>query len=204
MNGSQQTPVLTIHRLHPCRSRRCGSSRTTRCASSASAVTQVSSILTTHGTQTSQPVTYTETMTDTDIPTRLDVMSFDVLFVYDQATAPAGALGPLGTSWASTLTTFLGHGGFIVVLDGAGGTTREMGTFLTSAGLFNVTSQTPVANGTRVDNTAVNDSVGRNVAFFGMTNDAAEFVLDPPSATIAYVFLADLVASKPVIVHKTF
>jgi hypothetical protein len=169
----------------------------------ASAVTQVSSIITTHGTQTSQPVTYTATTTDTDIPNRLDVMNFDVLFVYDLAAASPGTLGPLGASWATTLTTFLNQGGFIVVLDGAGGTTREMGTFLTAASLFNVTSQTPLANGTRVDNTAVNDSVGRNVAFFGMTNDAAEFVLDPPSASIAYVF-TDLVTNQPVIVHKTF
>ncbi len=76
-----------------------------------------------------------------------------------------------------------------------GGTTQEMGTFLTSAGLFNVTSQTSMANGTRVDNTAVNDSVGRNVAFFGVTNDAARFSLDPPSASIAYVF-TDLAANQ--------
>ncbi len=53
---------------------------------SASATSQVSSILTTHGAQTSQPVTYTETMTDSDIPTNLDVSNYDILFVYDQAS----------------------------------------------------------------------------------------------------------------------
>jgi hypothetical protein len=200
VNGSQQTVLTNTVFIRPFSPLRILAYDR---YANANAVSQVSSIVTTHGTQTSQPVSYTETTNDTDIPTRLDVMSFDVLFVYDQAAAPTGTLGPLGTSWASTLATFLSHGGFIVVLDGAGGTVKEMGTFLTSSGLFNVTSQTGLANGTRVDNTAINDSVGRNVAFFGVTNDAAQFTLDPPSASVAYVF-SNLVTSQPVIVHKTF
>ena len=200
MNGSQQTVLTNTVFIRPFSPLRILAYDR---YANPSATSQVSSILSAHATQTSQPITYTETMTDTDIPTRLDVMNFDVLFVYDEANAATGTLGPLGTSWASTLTTFLNQGGFIVVLDGAGGTVKEMGTFLTSAGLFDVTSQTGLAAGTRVDNTAVNDSVGRNVAFFGVTNDAAQFALDPPSASVAYVF-TNLATSRPVIVHKTF
>jgi len=175
----------------------------------AAAVTRVTSILQTFATQNARTLTLTHTSTDSDIPTKLDVSNFDVLLVYDQATAPAGALGSLGTSWATTLATFTAAGGLVVVLDGGGGATldggvSEMPQLVTNGGLLNVTSQTTLPSGTRVKNIAPGDSVGRNVGTqYGTTNDSVFLVTDPPSSTLTYV-IYDQADMQPVVVHKTF
>jgi hypothetical protein len=154
-----------------------------------------------------RPVTLTRTSLDGDIPTKLNVTDFDVLLVYDQAAAPAGALGALGTSWSSTLTTYLQAGGLVVVLDGAravDGGTSEMPALLTNGSLIAVTAQTVLPQGTRVKNIAPGDSVGRNVgAVYGTTLSSARFATEAASANVTYVIF-DQPDNQPVVVHKTF
>ncbi len=177
---------------------------------SAAATGRVRPILSNYAQSISRPLVITTTLLDADIPSRLKVADFDVLFVYDQANAPAGALGTLGTSWASTLATYLAAGGLVVVLDGGGsaaidgGGASEMPQLITNAGLLNVTSQTALAQGTRVTNIAPGDSVGSNVsAQYGTTLDSVRFVADPPSVSVAYVIF-DQPDNQPVVIHRTF
>jgi hypothetical protein len=173
------------------------------------AVTRVTGIITAYAAQISRTLTLTTTVVDGDIPARLNVSDFDVLLVYDQATAPTGALGALGTSWANTLTTYVGAGGLVIVLDGSGSDAidagaSEMPQLITNAALLNVTSQVPLPQGTRVRNIAPGDSVGSNVgAQYGTTLDSARFAADPPSATITYVIF-DQPDGQPVVIHRTF
>ena len=176
---------------------------------SASATARVSAILQAYALANGRTLATTTTIVDADIPAKLKVADFDVLLVYDQVSAPAGALGAVGTGWAATLATYLGAGGFVVVLDGGGSAAldagaSEMPLLITNGGLLNITSQTALPQGTRVNNIAPGDSVGSNVsAQYGTTLDSVRFIADPPSANIAYVIF-DQPDNQPVVIHRTF
>ena len=170
----------------------------------AQSVTRVTNILQSFATQSGRTLQLTTTTTDTDIPSRLAVTTFEALLVYDEDSAAPGVLGPLGASWQSTLATYLAAGGVVVVLDGAAGATKEMPQFLSAAGLLNITAQTSVVQGTQLNNVAPGDSIGKNVGpFYAATRATARFVTEAPSATVTYV-IVEPVSAQPVVVHKTF
>ncbi len=88
--------------------------------------------------------------------------SQDVLFVYDQALAPGGALAQLGSEWRDLLSNFTVSGGVVVVSmssDGAAG----MHEFVAAAGLMDGVTGATDATDTIVYNREPSDAVGLNV-----------------------------------------
>jgi hypothetical protein len=170
----------------------------------ATSVTNVKSILKADATALGRTLAYTVSTTDTDIPTMLTSASFDVLIVYDQESAAPGVLGPLGTSWAATLSTFTIAGGVVVSLDGAAGTTQEMPAFDTNAGLLSISGHTPVPKGTPLSLIAPADVIGHGVVTpYAAQLDTVYFTTSVPSGgAVTYVVVDPLDGgSPPVVVH---
>jgi len=167
-------------------------------------VANVRSVLSDEATVTGRKISYTVSMTDTDIPTELSVASFDVLFVYDQAAAAPGVLGPLGASWAATLSTFTSDGGIVISLDGAAGTTQEMPQFDTSAALLAITGHSVIAAGTPLDVVAPGDAIGHGVfsPYAAEANSVFFLTTEPNAGNVTYVVEDPSVEGvAPVVVH---
>jgi hypothetical protein len=167
-------------------------------------VANVKAILAAEAAVLGRKIVYTVSTDGTDIPTELNITSYDELIVYDQESAGVGVLGPLGTSWASTLATFTGVGGVVISLDGAAGTTEQMPQFNTAAGLLNVTGHTTIPALTPLNVVAAGDVIGHGV----VTPYAAElnsvfFATVPAGGDIVYVVIdeADGGGNNPVVVH---
>lgn len=181
----------------------------------ATAVGRVKSILTTAATQVGLKIKITSTSVDGDIPSKLVFPNFQVLVVEDQSTAPAGALAPLGSSWASTLTTFTQAGGVVIVLDGGTGTIvpdgggpgmGEMDAFTTATGLLSVSGQSNVT-GTFLDDVAKGDVVGVNVVSpYSAGVNSVSVTTEPNGGSVTYVIdeQTDAGPGAPVVVHKVF
>jgi hypothetical protein len=164
-------------------------------------VSNVKGILSTEAAALGRTIAFTA---DTDIPTDLGVVAFDELIVYDQEAAPPGVLGPLGSSWQSTLSTFTAEGGVVLSLDGAAGTTQEMPLFNTSAGLLAISSHTVVAVNTALDVTGPGDAVADGVVTpFASELDSVYFTTSVPSGgDVTYVVADPTDAGQaPVVVH---
>ncbi len=147
-------------------------------------------------------ITYTVSTTDSDVPGKLTPTSYDVLLVYDQKNAPAGALATLGSGWASTLAAFTSGGGDVVLLDGAGGT-GEMPQLATNGGLLPVSAHAPLASGSRVTVKAPSDVVGVGVLSpYGVWSRSASFTL-PSLANVTLVVRAGDGTGDPVVAHKS-
>ncbi len=171
----------------------------------ATAVTKAKAAIAAGAAAQGRTLSVTVSNNDNDIPNMLTIQNDDVLLVYDQANAAPGTLGPLGASWAPTLSTFLGAGGVVVVLDGAEGqssTGGEMPLFETSAGLLNVSAHTRIPPGTPVDVVAPGDAVAVGVLSpYGVTKDSVHYTAEPPSSVVTYV-VVEPVSGEPVVVHK--
>jgi hypothetical protein len=149
-------------------------------------------------------IVFTVSTTDTDIPAKLDITSFDELIVYDQEAAAPGVLGPLGSSWASTLSTFTGEGGLVISLDGAAGTTGEMPLFNTDAGLIPISAHTVITKGTPLDMIAPGDAVGHGVVTpYAAEPDSVFFTTSASNGgNVTYVVVDPTDAGQlPVVVH---
>ncbi|MDP9002103.1 MAG: hypothetical protein M3O46_18580 [Myxococcota bacterium] len=171
-----------------------------------SAITRADAILGGVATQIGRGLNIRHTSTDTDVPTLLTLPGFDVLLVHDQPAAPDGALGVLGTSWASTLATFTLGGGVVVVLDGAGGI-DQMPAFSNGTGLLNVTADTPLTVGTPLVVASRSDVVGIAVISpYGAGQSSVSLSTEPNGGSVVYVVdvAADAGSTAPVVVHKTF
>jgi hypothetical protein len=150
-------------------------------------------------------VQFTPVSLSGDVVDTLNVLNYDAFLVYDQATAPAGALTTFGTAINATLDLFARGGGIVVALDGGVGT-AHMGEFLTSAGLLNVSGEI-VANGAQATTDAPGDAVGINVdSPFVTQKDSCTFTTaDAPDSTRVFVTSAprdDAGARAPVVVHR--
>jgi hypothetical protein len=170
----------------------------------ATSVSNVKSILNAEATVLGRTLAFTVSTTDTDIPTDLTTTSYDVLIVYDQESAAPGVLGPLGTSWASTLSAFTIGGGVVVSLDGAAGTTEEMPAFDTNAGLLAVSAHTVIPKGTALDVIAPGDVVGHGVVSpYAAEPDSVYFTTSTlGGGDVTYVVVDPLDAGQvPVVVH---
>jgi hypothetical protein len=182
----------------------------------ANAVAHVKAILNTVATQEGRGLTLTSTSVDADIPNKLVLASYQVLVVHDQSKAPAGALAPLGTSWATTLATFTKAGGIVVVLDGGlgvgldGGTgvgAGQMPAFSTATKLLIVTAQAPILTGTPLDDVAPGDVVGVGVVSpYGAGKNSVSITTEANGGNVTYVveLPRDAGAGLPVVVHKSF
>lgn len=163
-------------------------------------VTRIKQILTSHATNAGRQIVFTSTSSDTTIPATLTVANFEALLVYDQGAAPAGALATLGASWASSLFTYIGAGGNVIVLDGAAGTTQEMHLFASGAGLLNVASHTPIAAGSAVSVVTPGDALAIGVLSpYGVFNRTVRFNVTGPNQGVTVV---QDVGPSPVVVHR--
>jgi hypothetical protein len=167
-------------------------------------VANVKSILAAEATILGRKIVYTVSTTGTDIPTELNITAYDELIVYDQESAGVGVLGPLGTSWASTLATFTAAGGVVISLDGAAGTTEQMPQFNTAAGLLSVTGHTPIPALTPLNVVAAGDVIGHGVVTpYAAELDSVFFATVPAGGDVVYVVIdeADGGGNNPVVVH---
>jgi hypothetical protein len=168
----------------------------------ATAVSHVKSIVAAAASAEARTLQITVSTNDADIPAHLTVRNYDLLLVYDQATADAPTLSTIGGNWTSTLSNFLSVGGTVVALDGAEGL-GQMPSLLSQSALLDVTSHTPVAYRSPLTVAAPNDSVARGVLSpYGALNDTVEMAADAPSASIVYV-VVNAADNMPVVVHKT-
>jgi hypothetical protein len=169
-------------------------------------VSNVKGVLDNEATITGRKISYTVSVTDTDIPSELSAASFDVLFVYDQEAAAPGVLEPLGTSWAATLATFLAAGGVVVSLDGAAGTTQQMPAFDTSAALLAVSAHTVIASGTPLTVAAPGDAIGHGVftPYAAEPNSVFFTTSELNAGLVTYVVVdsSSDAGGPPVVVHK--
>jgi hypothetical protein len=164
-------------------------------------VNNVMAILSGVATSIGRTLDVQRTSLDTDIPTRLNTTNFAVLLVCDQATANAGDLATLGTSWQSTLNTFTQGGGVVVFLNGGAGTTREMPQLITATGLLTISAQTSVQPGTALNVALPADVVGSNVLSpYGAGNRTVRMVTTAPASTWVVV---EPNANEPVVIHRT-
>jgi hypothetical protein len=168
----------------------------------APAVNKVTSVLTTAAMAQNRMLNVTHSVTASDIPNNLTITSFDVLLVYDQASAPSGTMAMIGASWLATLTTYLGKGGIVVVLDGASGT-GEMPQFETSSSLLAVTSHTSMPPGTPVHVIAPADAVGFGVLSpYGVTRHSGHYLTTEANGGNVIYVVVEPVSGEPVVVHK--
>jgi Stigma-specific protein, Stig1 len=149
--------------------------------------------------------TFTQASVSSDVSTLLDKASYDVLLVYDQQNAPTGALGPIGTSWAGVISTFLAQGGVVVVTSGGGGT-AEMPSLIENAGLIAMSSQT-AADSTVLYNLAPADAIGANVLspFLSLKQSCSFVTSATPDVDTVFVVTdsaPDAGAGSPVVIHR--
>lgn len=102
-----------------------------------------------------------------EVIAQLNIQSYDVFLVYEQANAPAGDLELLGANFRNSmvLESFARAGGVVVVLEGGQGT-GEMSKFISAAGLLEIDGHRPIAiddTTTRFYNRAPGDVLGVNV-----------------------------------------
>jgi hypothetical protein len=174
--------------------------------SDAAAITNIKTILAGTAQQVGRTLNITDTVTDSDIPTRLSIQNFSTLLVLDQPGAPQGALAALGVGWATTLATFSQQGGAVVVLDGATGT-GEMPAFVTGTGLLAIAAHAPVMTGAPLSVLSRADAVGIGVLNpYAAGANTASITTEPSGGNVVYVVAtsSDASSGTPVVVHKVF
>jgi hypothetical protein len=133
----------------------------------------------------------------------LNVLDFDVFLVYEQATAPAGALGTLGNAWFTTLGSFVKAGGIVFV--SSGGSTPEMAKLIDNAGLLPVTGHAKIT-GSTAHNVAPTDAIGVNVISPFLTlKETCTFETSAapgPSTVFVVTDSATPGVGAPVVVHR--
>lgn len=137
------------------------------------------------------------------VTSELTKSKFEVFLVYDQTTAPAGALGPAGTSFAPAIASFVAIGGVVVVQSGGGGT-GDMKSLLTSSGLLAVTAQSNI-DGSLLYNQAPFDALGVNVVSPYVAQTSTCTLTTPPGPNLVFVVTdaaPDAGAGNPVVVHR--
>jgi hypothetical protein len=148
---------------------------------------------------------YTVPASGTDVPTELNISSYDELIVYDQANASPGALGLLGSMWATTLANFTAARGVVLSLDGAAGTTQEMPVFNTNSGLLSISNHTVLPKNTALVVLAPGDVVGSGVISpFASELDSVYFTTGVPTGgNVTYVVVDPTsdAGQAPVVVH---
>ena len=132
---------------------------------------------------------------------KLDVDKIDVVLFYDQPNATAGTLATVGASIKASLLSFGQSGGVAVVLDGGGGI-GEMPSFLTSAGLLDVSAHTTVT-AKSVEVVAPADALGIDVLspYLATSKSVTFTTLEAPSKT-AVVVVEEPLSKLPAVIHK--
>lgn len=172
---------------------------------SATQVANVKSVLKQAAQTSGRTLTLTPVTDYTLLGAKLVVPSYDVLLVYDQATAPANTLQGVGGALQTVLASFLAAGGDVVVLDGASGAHPQMAGFLTASGLLATTGEVAVAHGTQLLVVATGDAVGNFVItpYAAQTDTVAFVTTEANGGNVTYV-VDELSGGglTPVVIHK--
>ena len=149
---------------------------------------------------------FTASNTPADLQSPTLAASYDVVLVYDQASADAGAATALGTGAKTSLHDFAAVGGVIVALDGADGQ-GHMPEFLTASELLAVSAHTPIAAGTPVFVSRVGDLVTNQVtSTYGAANRTVSFTTSEADVDpVRWVVRAGppVTFGEPIVVRKT-
>jgi len=151
-------------------------------------------------------ITYTVVNDYTTLSGQLSTQMFDALLVYDQALAPSGVLGTVGSTLAASLSSFVAVGGDVVVLDGASGSTRQMTSFLSMANLLQSSAETQVPATDRLLVVASGDAVGNFVLSpYAPIADTVYFTTSEANGGSVTYIVDDLTGGNlvPVVIHKT-
>jgi hypothetical protein len=131
--------------------------------------------------------------------------TFDVVLIFDQASASPATLATVGAGWATYLGTFTKAGGVVVALDGAAGQGGMPG-LVTNAGLLDVAGHASIAAGTQVKIVAPADAVGLLVISPYGTFDRSVTLQsnEPNGANVTWVArrLVSGAPADPVVIHK--
>lgn len=141
-----------------------------------------------------------------ELPTVLDLSEHDVVLIYDQSNAEPGRLSAIGADWAATLDSFVRGGGTVIALtSGTGPATDEMADLITASGIADVTTVSPVTDGTLFYNHAPGDAVGLGVLSpFAARSRSCVFTTSvAPSTDTTFVVTddAELGAGAPSVIH---
>jgi hypothetical protein len=173
----------------------------------AAQVSHAKSVLMQSATSEGRTIDFTVVTADATVPDDLVPSMYQVLLVYDQASAPAGSLATIGMSWQMPLASFLEAGGDVVVLDGASGASDQMPAFLTAAGLLETSADAPITVGTQLFVVAPLDAVaGAVITPYAAEADTVSFVTSEANGgDLVYVVEQGTGASAvPVVIHKSF
>jgi hypothetical protein len=172
----------------------------------AAQVTNVQKVLKAAALSSGRQIAFTKVTDSTLVPADLMTTTFDVLLVYDQGAAPAGALQPIGAAWQMSLGNFVAVGGDVVVLDGHSGANPQMADLLSASGLLQTTAEVPITQGTQLSVVASGDAVGNFVVSpYAAQNDTVSFVTSEANGgNVTYVVDdGSDAAAVPVVIHKT-
>jgi hypothetical protein len=142
----------------------------------------------------------TTVSTSDDFLAKLNPDQTDVALVYDQTTAPTGALGPLGFAWHDALLAFEQAGGVVIALDGGGN--AETLSLLNNSGILSVSAHASVTS-LNLSVTAPGDAIGIGVLspYVSPFRSAGFTTSEVPSAT-GFIVIAEPTSAMPVVVHK--
>ncbi|MBI2388821.1 MAG: hypothetical protein HYV09_04310 [Deltaproteobacteria bacterium] len=167
----------------------------------AAAISSVKAILDAGALGSGRTYVKTTSTTLVDFRDRLRIDDYDVALIFDQPSAPAGALDTVGADMKLSLDSFSRVGGVVVVLDGGGGV-GQMPSYLTSAALLATTGQTTVT-GKALDVVAPGDAVGVGVLtpYSAPSRSVSLTTTEPPSSSLITV-VSEPTSSKPVVLHR--
>jgi len=171
----------------------------------AAAKNRVNQVITWAATARSRTFTITEAATSAQVVADLNIFDYEVLLVYDQPSAPAGALATVGTAWNATVDSYARAGGSIVVLSSGMGR-AEMDQLMTNAGLLPVTAETNITF-SQLHNRAPADAIGVNVItpFLGLRETCTFTTSAAQSSSTVFVITdsaPEAGIGDPVVVHR--
>ena len=164
-------------------------------------VARVSGLIKSAATTRGRTVQTTDAGSWDTIPSKLAVATYDVMLVFDQPLAAAGALGTAGTLWNGAVDSFVRGGGIVVALDGGVGA-AEMKDLLTNSGILAVTAETSVT-GTQIVVTGRADAIGSygvSSPFAAKKNSVAFSTTLTPDVNHVFVVM-NQDSTLPVVVH---
>lgn len=166
------------------------------------AVSNVKTLVNAAAQKLGRQVSWTPIMQDAQVPSQLDITTFDVLFIPDQINAGSGDLATLGDGWKQTnkLDDFAKAGGILVTLDGGTGA-GEMPDFLTATGLLAVSDHKLLQNPSFTV-AAPNDAIGSGVVSpYVPTAHTTTMTTEANGGNVTYVVVK---GQAPAVVHKVF
>jgi hypothetical protein len=146
-------------------------------------------------------LTITPTIKDDDIAA-VDIKKQDMVLIFDQPNAPAGAMAAFGARVSPRFAAFTIGGGIIITLDGGQGI-AEMPSFTTNAGILASSASTVLVSGAPLRVVATNDALSRGLVnqYAADVNTVRITTSEAQSAKTIFVVI-DQATGQPVVVHK--